>query len=157
VQALTTAAQKGRALERLRSQFHTTLAAAALALAATFHTPEQLEATTILIDLLPVTAYEDLLGSILERVCAGEYMAEESLRRLAAKLAACDPADLYRLWTKTIHHLATLPRREFLWSLEATVPLMTALGGSTALLGVAEQIANLDSYLAFHAYAALLS
>jgi hypothetical protein len=34
---------------------------------------------------------------------------------------------------------------------------MTALGGSTALLGVAEQIANLDSYLAFHAYAALLS
>jgi len=144
VQALPAAAQKGRALERLRPQLDATLAAAALALADTFHTPEQLEATTILIDQLPVTAYEDLLDTILDSVCAGEYAAEESLRRLAASFAARDPADLYPFWTKTLHRLATLPRRDFLRGLETAVPMMTALGGSMALVGVAKDIANLD-------------
>ena len=137
VQALPTAAQKGRALERLRPQLDATLAAEALALADTFHTPERLEATTILIDLLPAPTYKDLLDTILDRVCAGEYAADS--------LAARDPADLYPLWTETLYRLATLPRRDFLRSLETTVPMMTALGGSTALLGVAEDIARLDS------------
>ena len=97
VQALPAAAQKGRALERLLPQLDTTLAAAVLALADTFDTSERLEATTILIDFLPATAYEDLLDTILDRVCAGEYAAGESLRRLASSLAARDPADLYSL------------------------------------------------------------